>query len=251
MSVASWQSRFYPDPAKLDLHQHFLAALERHINPASVVLDVGAGAGELNSYDLKGRVRRIVGVDLDPRVTSNPLLDEGIQAEAGELPFADNSFDVAFSIYVLEHISDPRGFVGEIQRVLKPGGVFIALTPNRWHYVPVIAAVTPLSFHRWVNERRGRAADDTFPTFYRMNTRRAQTRLFESAGFETAELTMLESPPNYLKFSTPTFLAGVAYERLVNATSWLTDLRVNIISAFRKLPAAQPDAAPRMTANAA
>ena len=234
MSVASWQSWFYPDPAKLDIHQQFLDELERHLTPRSTVLDIGAGAGELNAYDLKGRVRRIVGVDLDPRVVENPLLDEGVVGEAGTLPFPDATFDVAFSIYVLEHIQDPASFAAEVQRVLKPGGVFLALTPNRWHYVPVIAALTPTSFHRWINERRGRAAEDTFPTFYRMNTRGSQRRIFESAGFETATLTMLETQPNYLKFSTPTFLAGVAYERVVNASALFSAFRVNIVSAFRK-----------------
>jgi SAM-dependent methyltransferase len=251
MSVAAWQSRLYPQPEIVDGYQHFLTELERHVTPRSVVLDIGAGAGELNSYVLKGRVQRMVGVDLDPRVTTNPLLDEGVLAEAGALPFADSTFDIAFSVYVLEHIARPEQFIAEVRRVLKPGGVFIALTPNRWHYVPMIAALTPMSFHRWFNERRGRAADDTFPTFYRMNSRGAQRRLFEAADFETLGLTMLETQPNYLKFSTPTFLAGVVYERLVNGSKLLADLRVNIISAFRKSPAGQQGSTPRASAKAA
>jgi SAM-dependent methyltransferase len=198
------------------------------------VLDLGAGAGK-NPYSLRGRVRRIIGVDVDPRVETNPLLDKGVVADAGRLPFDDNSFDVVFSIYVLEHVGRPADLVREIRRVLRPGGVFLALTPNRYHYVPVIASVTPTSFHKWLNKRRGREVEDTFPTAYRLNTRHALLKHF-SSGFECVKLEMFEVAPNYLRFSLATYLVGVAYERLVNGFDLLAPLRVNILSVFRKLP---------------
>jgi SAM-dependent methyltransferase len=234
MSVRSWQERLYPDPATRDPVVFFLRALEQIVRPEQEVLDIGAGAGQLNRYQLKGRVRRIVGIDLDPRVRDNPLLDEGIVASADSLPFPDSSFDLAFSIYVLEHIRDAAGFAREIARVLRPGGYFLGLTPNRYHYVPLLAGLTPTSFHQWFNKRRGRAEDDTFPTWYRLNTRRALRRHFEASGLQLERFSMIEVQPNYLKFSTPSFLLGAAYERLVNSTDWLAGLRVNIIALFRK-----------------
>ena len=50
--------------------------------------------------------------------------------ETGRLPFADNRFDLVFSKSVLEHIHKPRQYLAEIYRVLKPGGVFVALVPD-------------------------------------------------------------------------------------------------------------------------
>jgi SAM-dependent methyltransferase len=240
MSVASWRRRFYPNPTEFDPHARLLQELERYVRPSSTVLDVGAGAGELNAYDLKGRVQHIAGVDFDPRVTTNPLLDSGIRLDSPTLPFGDNTFDLAFSIYVLEHVEQPAQFASELHRVLKPGGVFLSLTPNLRHYVPVIAALTPLSFHKWFNERRGRPGEDTFPTYYRLNTPGAQRRVFQSAGFHSESVTMFETQPNYLTFSTATFLAGVVYERVVNSSCWLSPLRVNIISAFQKPSHCEP-----------
>lgn len=234
MSVQTWQHRLYPNVAQRDPLPHFLRSLEEFVRPDQDVLDIGAGAGELNSYQLRGRVRRMVGVDLDPRVRDNPLLDEGIVGPAEGLPFPDASFDLAFSIYVLEHVGDPGGFAREVARVLRPDGYFLALTPNRYHYIPIVAALTPTWFHKWYNKRRGRDEDDTFPTRYLLNTRRALRRHFGAAGMELVRFEMLEVQPNYLKFSTPSFLAGAAYERLVNSTSWLAGLRVNIIAIFRK-----------------
>jgi SAM-dependent methyltransferase len=232
MGVARWEARLYPELEHRDPVARFLRLLYAHIGPSCDVLDLGAGAG-LNRYDLRGKVRQIVGVDLDPRVSSNPLLDRGIVVQPGPLPFEDNSFDVVFSIYVLEHVENPREMVAEIRRILRPNGVFLALTPNKNHYVPIIARLTPTSFHQRVNEGRGRAIEDTFPTVYRMNTRRDLLRQF-APGFECVTFEMLEVEPHYLKFWTPAFLAGAMYERLVNAFDWLAPFRVNIICAFRK-----------------
>jgi len=232
LAVTHWEARLYPSLLTRDPVARFLATLESYINPNSDVLDVGAGAGN-NRYNLKGRVRSIVGVDMDRRVLDNPLLDKGIVIEPGILPFANDSFDVVFCIYVLEHITEPLAFVNEIHRVLKPGGVFLALTPNRYHYVSLISALTPTGFHKWINKRRGRESEDTFPTTYKMNTRRALADNF-ARGFHCESLRLIEVEPHYLKFWTPAFLLGALYERLVNSVDWLAAFRVNIICAFRK-----------------
>jgi SAM-dependent methyltransferase len=53
-------------------------------------------------------------------------------ANALELPFADNTFDKVICSEVLEHIPDYQGALREIERVLKPGGLFCASVPRRW-----------------------------------------------------------------------------------------------------------------------
>jgi SAM-dependent methyltransferase len=232
VGVHWWEARLYPTKLSRDPVAKFLSQLHSVVYKNADVLDIGAGAGK-NPYNLKGNVRSIVGADLDPRVAENPMLDSGVVIGGGPLPFADDSFDVIFSIYVLEHISQPAEFVMEIRRVLRPGGVFLALTPNRYHYVPLISTLTPTAFHKWLNKRRGRESEDTFPTVYKMNTRRALTNYFRR-GFRCESFRLIEVEPHYLKFSTPTFLLGALYERLVNSVDWLASFRVNIICAFRK-----------------
>jgi SAM-dependent methyltransferase len=224
----------YPDPTRRDPVVLFTKHLVHCLHPSHVVVDLGAGAGLNNAYCLRTRVMRMVGVDIDPRVKSNPLIDEGIVSDICDIPCESNSFDVAFSIYVLEHLADPEKFTREVHRILRPGGVYWTLTPNRWHYVPLVSALTPTSFHKWLNRRRGRQEDDTFPTYYRMNSRPALRKYFTAAGFDPLQLFTIEVQPNYLVFSVPTFLLGTLYERVVNATDWLSAFRVNIIGAFRK-----------------
>ena len=221
-------------PDRFDNDEPFRRMIYEAVGPESRVLDAGAGAGDLFAYDLKGRVAEMIGVDLDPRVETNPRLDRGILADLTEIPLEDDSVDVAFSRYVLEHVAEPARFLGEMARILKPGGRFLFLTPNKWHYVSLAARLTPHAFHGWYNKKRGREDDDTFPTTYLLNSRSDVKRRFRAAGFECEKLVMRECCPNYLILSMPTFLAGVAYERIVNATELCAGLRVNILGAFQK-----------------
>ncbi len=49
------------------------------------------------------------------------------------LPYADNSFDVVFSMHVIEHTQDPERYLIEICRVLRPGGIVFLDVPNRYY----------------------------------------------------------------------------------------------------------------------
>jgi SAM-dependent methyltransferase len=44
-------------------------------------------------------------------------------------PFADNSFDLVFGNHVLEHVADVLGTLGEIHRIVKPGGTVVVQVP--------------------------------------------------------------------------------------------------------------------------
>jgi SAM-dependent methyltransferase len=202
--------------------------------PDHVVLDLGAGAGIIPAMNFKGRARRVCGIDLDPRVVSNPYLDEGRRCNANAIPYPPAQFDLVFSDNVLEHLAEPGIVFGEVARVLKPGGVFLFKTPNKWHYVPTIARMTPHAFHAYVSRWRGRIAEDVFPTLYRANTAGAARQLAAASGLEFVAVERIERRPEYLRFSGPTYLAGAAYERVVNSSSLFAALRVLLIGTLRK-----------------
>jgi SAM-dependent methyltransferase len=63
---------------------------------------------------------------------------------SAELPFADDSFDVVYSVAVLEHIPEPVRTLKEIQRTLRKGGVCIHEIDLRHH-----GAADPLRFLEW------------------------------------------------------------------------------------------------------
>jgi len=225
--------RLYPgyqsESAALD------AAIRRHLPADGAVLDLGCGGGRLYPYDYRAPGRRVVGVDLDPALWENERVDGGVYASAEALPFAPGSFGLVYSRYVFEHLPDPARVFAEAARVLRPGGRLVVLTPNVWHYVAVISRMTPDWFHKRFNARaRGRKAEDSFPTLYRANSRRRLRALARGAGLDEVEVRMLETRPNYLMWNVVPFLAGVAYERVVNATPLLRDLRVNVLGVYGK-----------------
>lgn len=206
------------------------------INAASNhhVLDLGAGAGIVEQTRFPNEFARICGVDPDPRVLENPYLNDAKIGFGEAIAYDDESFDMVFCNNVLEHLENPEEVFTEVARVLKPGGCFLAKTPNRWHYMPMIASCTPHWFHEVVNRMRGRDDEDTFPTRYRANSPGALQRIAAQVGLEVEQVQLIEGRPEYLRMSAPTYLAGWLYERTVNLVPGLSRLRVVMVSVLRK-----------------
>lgn len=66
-----------------------------------------------------------------------------VQADAEDLPFDDNSFDIVFSSGVLHHTPNGQKAVDEIYRVLKPGGDAVVMLYAKWsfHYLVYLSLV--------------------------------------------------------------------------------------------------------------
>ena len=226
--------RFYPDH---QAHWDDLLFRERilsKMSTSSVVLDLGAGAGILPQMNFKGCAARICGIDLDPRVIDNPMLDEGRVADAGRIPYGDGMFDLVLADNVLEHLEQPLDVFREIARVLKPGGYFLFKTPNRRHYVPTIARMMPHGFHQRFNRMRGREVEDTFPTVYQANTKRDVAKLALGTAMVVESIDHIEGRPEYLRIAWPAYMLGLFYERFVNANEALAGLRVILVGTLVK-----------------
>ena len=226
--------RFYPGVNDNWDDILFREAILGIVSAESRVLDVGAGAGIVEQMNFKGTAAEVCGIDLDPRVLENRHLDEGKVSGVEAIPYDDASFDVVICDNVLEHLDEPHAAFAEIARVLKPGGVFLFKTPNKYHYMPLIARLTPHWFHRYVNKLRGREAVDTFPTRYRANSKKNLASLARSARLHVDRLDLIEGRPEYTRIFCPLYLIGVLYERLVNATERLASLRILLIGRMSK-----------------
>jgi len=220
---------------------HPYRALERAIDAAvgsdSVVLDVGCGHGAPNLQRLKGRAGRLYGIDLvdfDAQSDDMVLLNESISDLKS---FADNSIDLAYSRSVMEHVADIENAYKELYRVLRPGGIYVFLTPNRYDYASIIATLVPNRFHaKVVKLTEGRDEQDTFPIVYASNTFREIRRLSAANGFRIRRLERLGQYPSYLRFSRPLFWLGCLYEKALDKVPFLDALKGWIFCTIEKPP---------------
>lgn len=216
--IVHWFDRtFYPHSPDLWDDKYLRSVILKYLSKDHHILDIGAGRGRILEMDFKSLASYVEGVDPDERVIDNPLLHKGHIGLGDDMPFFDdNTFDIVFSDNVLEHVANPEILFKEVSRVLKPDGLFINKTPNKWHYMPLIARVTPLRFHRYINKIRGREENDTFPTLYKANTRRDQSKFANLSNLSVEEFILVEQRPQYLRMTFFTYPFGLFYERFVN-----------------------------------
>lgn len=137
-----------PEPQRL-----LIQTIDRLLaEPNARVLDVGAGnaveknrragyAGLADKYEKLSQQRGYFGLDV--QAGSNVMLI----ADAHALPVADASLDAVIMVSVLEHLYDPIRAANEVERVLKPGGIYFSYAP---FYHPYHAS--PHDYFRFTRE---------------------------------------------------------------------------------------------------
>ncbi len=176
---------------------HYEALVDRLVGPDSRWLDVGCGRSLFRSNEALGRLlaarcKRIVGVDLDATLQENPFVHEKVS-----LPFEDyrpqDRFDVVTMRMVAEHVADPIRLASTLSHCTDEGGQVVVYTVNKYSPVPMITSLVPFVLHqplKWLLWRSKKK--DTFPTFFRMNTRVRLREIFEGAGFTEAFFAYLD-----------------------------------------------------------
>jgi SAM-dependent methyltransferase len=230
--TTSFEMLFYPEVrfggfTDADGTLAFFNRVNSLLNASFVVLDVGCGRGEYkedpvsvrkNLRILKGKVAKVIGIDVDSAAQENPFVDEFHRIKGVPWPIENDSIDLIVCDQVLEHIADPDRFFSEFCRVLKDGGYLCVRTPNRWSYIGLIATLIPNKFHSKVTSfaQDGRKEEDVFPTVYRCNSIGRIRRQMKRAGFDCA-VYGYEAEPSYLSFSRCAYFLGVLHQRYAPA----------------------------------
>lgn len=179
--IARWQA--------LD---HFITHI-LDLGEAGMVLDYGAGSGlHVGLWDKVFTKSSLYFCDITPVAmekfgkkykehAKNYRLINDNKAD-----FSDNSFDVVVSIEVMEHVEDLKGYLKDIQRILKPGGHFIWTTPcaNAFSVEHIFSSLTGKIDKTDEGYRRWRWEDPT-------HVRRLKSKEIESVlnecGFDTVQ----------------------------------------------------------------
>lgn len=116
------------DPRSFNLPALKVKYMLAHLPATGDVLEVGSGDGKiLRTLAVQRPELRLHGCDIrdweapDPRVQFRTM--------TRDIPFSDASFDAVLVVDVIEHVDDPAYLIGEIARVLRPGGRFVGFVP--------------------------------------------------------------------------------------------------------------------------
>jgi ubiquinone/menaquinone biosynthesis C-methylase UbiE len=146
-----------------------------------LVLDVGCSWGPISIATAESdRVAHVTAIDLEPQALAlgNAVLASGklrvgtsgtkldfVRAAAERLPFARDSFDLMICHTVIEHVGDVETALGEMLRVLRPGGVLHLQAPNYlWPHEPHLELWMPPLGPKWLVKHLARlkGRDATF-----------------------------------------------------------------------------------------
>ena len=122
------------------------------------VLDLACGSGH-QSLAWAERGHRVTGIDFDQallvaarervrRASDGRFAVDWTDGDATRLPFRDARFDVVFNNSLLEHVPAWEKVLAETARVLRPGGIYIMSTTNRWS--PRQQEVNHFPFYSWL-----------------------------------------------------------------------------------------------------
>jgi ubiquinone/menaquinone biosynthesis C-methylase UbiE len=135
-----YQDRILPFVIDMAMHQRNLAAYRGRVVPAAEgrVLEIGIGSG-LNLPFYTRKADHVIGLDPSPRLLSmarqvaRPSVGavEFVEGSAEAIPLADRSVDTVVTTWTLCSIPNAPGSLGEMRRVLKPGGRLLFVEHGR------------------------------------------------------------------------------------------------------------------------
>jgi ubiquinone/menaquinone biosynthesis C-methylase UbiE len=175
--------------------------LYRYVTPGTTWLDLGCGRRLLPPWradserQLVAQAQQLFGIDLDlDSLRDNESVENLCQSSVAALPFANESFTLVTANMVMEHVDDPAAMLGELRRVLRPGGHLMFHTPNAIAFPTVMTRLMPDAIkQRAAYLLEGRESKDVFPTFYRANDAATIRSLAATTGFEVAELNLVST----------------------------------------------------------
>ncbi|MDD5544569.1 MAG: class I SAM-dependent methyltransferase [Acidobacteriia bacterium] len=114
------------------------------------LLDIGCSSGTL-LHELSRRGIPVCGLDISEEAVTYAREVYRLECEVGDLehfPWKDRTFSIITLFHVLEHVANPRAFLGSVRKRLRTGGVLIVQVPNlrswqfrclgrRWHGLDV------------------------------------------------------------------------------------------------------------------
>jgi len=178
-TCAQWLRCWQVGAYRAGFFRDLIAADARRIGPQATLLDIGCGSGldgdpalQQSLADVAGRY---IGIEPDPSMTIGPCFTEVYRCALEDAPLEPCSIDVAFAVFVIEHLRRPCDFWKRLFELLAPGGVFWGFTIDLRHAFGLASMLLERAgWKQWYLNRVRRtettAKTRTYPSYYRANT---------------------------------------------------------------------------------
>ena len=226
---------------KLKYSQEFYEdILEKRVEQKINWLDLGCGHHLLPTWRftqekaLIEKAGNVVGLDFDfPSLLKHKTINKKVAATADFLPFKENYFDVVTANMVVEHLDKPQIQFNEINRVLKPNGIFIFHTPNEFGYFSLARKmVSGKMAKKLAKIFDGRDSDDVFEVHYKANNQKSIEAVAEETNFSVEKISFVSSDA-VLALIPPLAVAELLWIKLLMLKS-MRSMRTNLIVVLRK-----------------
>jgi SAM-dependent methyltransferase len=199
-----------------------------------MVLDLGAGKKGMLSL-FKGLNIVTAGLDLlFDDLAKNKDVTYRVCGDAQHLPFKKNCIDFVISQWLLEHLPAPRLFLQETSRILRPKGSLLIVSNSLLCPFMLLNAVMPARIRDWLKKLLlpTEVEEDTFPTYYRANTRGQLARKTGRAGLKEAYF-IYASDLSFFVFNRILFGLWLLLDRLTDQ-AFLKPMRMHFLAIYRK-----------------
>ena len=195
--------------------QTFVNRVRAEPGASGRVLDIGCGpAMTLGLEPLYDVFQHLDGVDPSPDVSRHPKLRERWHGELESSGVPNGVYDMAYAYNVVEHIAVPLPFLQRVKQVLRPDGVFWALTPHALHpFAAAVRTVQAIGLKKAARARNEGVND--YPAYYRLNSASAVTEAAEKCGFRSAEFVFMPNVNWDTYFPTWARFIPHTYDRLL------------------------------------
>jgi SAM-dependent methyltransferase len=153
-------------------------------------LDVGVGCGVYSRLMVQAGMQT-VSMDVNPKFVEAAARSMPVTAIHGDIcdptVFSNRAFaDLAVCTEVLEHVPDPAAALAHISQALKPGGILVLTTPQKWSTTEIVARLLDFAPVRWLAQAIYREPVDALGHISRMTAGELKD-LLERSGFYVLE----------------------------------------------------------------
>ncbi len=213
------------DPSFKHRWELFDEQITHHLNRKTVWLDLGCGnnatVAEFGRY-----AKYAAGIDI---IRMPEVHRPFVQADIRRLPVAEYSVNLITLRFVVEHFRKRQEYFYELHRILKPKGRVVFVTTNIWSpFIFLPRLLLPYKIKHWIITRIFKVNDeDIFPTFHKVNSKKAITRI---KGFRIAKFQYISDLNYTRKWMFLIFL----FWHLITRLPGLPFLRTNLLVILEK-----------------